>query len=274
MKNKGTIAVILTVHNRKDKTLNCLKSLHQNLHEENLEIFLTDDGCTDGTKEAVLKEFPSIKIIEGDGSLFWNRGMIAAWKAATQINPDYYLWLNDDTILFNNAIKELTDTSKLYDDNNIIVGQTCDTIDKTLITYGGRSKKRKHPLIKNDTNKPIKCDTFNGNIVLIPKNIYERIGMLDPFFHHSFGDIEYGLRALKAGISSYIAPGYLGECSRNNPIPIFQRKGKKLKERIKLLYSPLGHNPIEEFYITQKYYSLLQAIAIYIKLHINLFFKL
>lgn len=265
------IAVLMTVHNRKEKTLQCLKNLYNNSHKYSIEVYLTDDGCSDGTREAILEKFPDINIINGDGSLFWNRGMIAAWQASTQSIPDYYLWLNDDTMLFYDAINRLIDTANQFNDESIIVGQTCDLINKNMTTYGGRSKKRRHPLIENKTNKPIACDTFNGNIVLIPHKIYKKIGMLDSYFHHSFGDIEYGLRAQKAGIHNYITPGFIGECARNNPIPIFQRKGKNFFKRLELLYSPLGHNPKEEFYLTRKYYSIFRAIAIYIKLHINIF---
>ena len=57
------IAVLLTCHNRKDKTLSCLSSLfaateRYNLSKEEgknvgLDIFITDDGCTDGTADAI-----------------------------------------------------------------------------------------------------------------------------------------------------------------------------------------------------------------------------
>lgn len=50
-----TIAILLTVFNRKEKTLECLKRIYQQLNIENLklEIYLTNDGCTDGTPEAI-----------------------------------------------------------------------------------------------------------------------------------------------------------------------------------------------------------------------------
>ena len=58
-----TIAVLLTVFNRKDKTLECLKHLYvQNgigVHYD-IEVYLTDDGCTDGTPEAVNSLFPYV----------------------------------------------------------------------------------------------------------------------------------------------------------------------------------------------------------------------
>ena len=55
------VAVILTCHNRKDKTVTCLEHLFLVFDDYikkshnliGLDVFLTDDGCTDGTVETV-----------------------------------------------------------------------------------------------------------------------------------------------------------------------------------------------------------------------------
>ena len=71
-----------------------------------IEVFLVDDCSTDGTSTALQIQYPSIKIIQGDGNLYWNRGMHLAWKtAAASKEFDYFLWLNDDTLLEKNAFK-------------------------------------------------------------------------------------------------------------------------------------------------------------------------
>jgi GT2 family glycosyltransferase len=271
-----SIAVLITVHNRKEKTLACLRSLYKCVVPENhaFDVYLTDDGCTDGTAEAVRAGFPDVNIIKGDGNLFWNRGMRLAWEtAAATKDYDYYLWLNDDIVLKKNALLTLIDSSQRKNDMVIIVGTTSTTDNEDVITYGGRMKQlRGFSFVRPHNIELVKCDTFNGNIVLIPLYVYERIGMNDPFFHHSFGDIEYGLRATQNKIYSYITPTILGVCNRNNPIPMFQRKGTFLIERYRLLYSPIGFNPCESFYLNYKYRSLLYAVLLFIKLHINVLF--
>lgn len=91
-----TIAILLTVFNRKDKTIKCLEKLYEQLPIEGYEvnIYLTNDGCTDGTPEAVKKRFPQVKIVDSQGNLFWNRGMYMAWEtAAKEKDYDFYLWL-------------------------------------------------------------------------------------------------------------------------------------------------------------------------------------
>lgn len=83
-----TLAVLLTVHNRKTKTLKCLQQLYTQIPIKGyqVDVYLTDDGCTDGTPEAISQEFPQVHIIHGDGKLFWNRGMYTAWQEAAKNN--------------------------------------------------------------------------------------------------------------------------------------------------------------------------------------------
>ena len=47
--------------------MECLSRLFDQLPVEDLQIdvFLTDDGCTDGTAEAVENLFPSVQILKG-----------------------------------------------------------------------------------------------------------------------------------------------------------------------------------------------------------------
>jgi len=104
-----SIAVLLTCYNRKEKTISCLDALFKNIIPDgcSLNVFLVDDGSTDGTEDAVRNAYPQINIIKGDGSLFWNGGMRVAFEAAIKNGFDYYLWLNDDTMLNKGAVSNM-----------------------------------------------------------------------------------------------------------------------------------------------------------------------
>ena len=77
-----SIAVLMTCHNRKLKTLATLESLFKQIltSEIALNAYLVDDGSTDGTAEAVQQTYPQINIFSGDGNLFWNGGMRVAFS--------------------------------------------------------------------------------------------------------------------------------------------------------------------------------------------------
>ena len=73
-KSMTSIGVVITCYNRKEKTLASLKKLinQEDVDSLDINIYLVDDGSTDGTSEAVKKNFPQVNIIKGDGTLFWN----------------------------------------------------------------------------------------------------------------------------------------------------------------------------------------------------------
>ena len=94
------IAAVMAVHNRRDLTLACLDSLRaQQLAGGTLDVFVLDDASTDGTAAAVLERHPDVRLLRGDGQLYWNGGMRRAFGEAMAGDYDYYLWMNDDTEL-------------------------------------------------------------------------------------------------------------------------------------------------------------------------------
>ena len=256
---KTSIAAILTCYNRKDKTLKSISNLmsQQGLEEFDLAIYLVDDGSTDGTSDSVKQQFPNVNIIKGDGTLFWNGGMRVAFAKAMQVGYDYYLWLNDDTNLYKDALKRLFKTRDLAKDKDIIVTGTIIDPEGREENYGGRRQKDKlHPitfLLVEHSDIAQKSDTFNGNVVLIPKAVPNSIGNIsEEFSKQHNGDIDYGLRAKYAGFETWVAPGILGECS-SNPIEgtIFD-ESQDLKQRMKQMRTPKGVPPAKEWMIFTK----------------------
>ena len=266
-----TIAVLLTCYNRKDKTIHCLENLFS--QDVGLEFFLVDDGSTDGTRKVVAQQFPQVNIIQGTGDLFWNRGMHLAWTTATKHKDyDFYLWMNDDTNVYSGAIRELLETSESENHRSIISGPSHASDNPDWITYGGTNKQEK--VIKPNGQKQ-ECVLVNGNILLVPRYVYSVVGLNDPFFHHSTGDYDYGLRARKLGIRSFITPHVLGVCDWSKTINYsntWWHSDTPLTKRFKILYSPLGNNPILAFVYKRRHFGLMRACILFLKLHLRAFF--
>jgi len=266
-----TIAVLITCHNRKDKTIQCLTALYiqQGLNKDyKLEVFLVNDASTDGTGEAVKNQFPEVNIILGNGNLFWNRGMHLAWEtAAVTKDFDYYLWLNDDTFLENNAIQFLLH-EKFSD---AIVSGTTQSQHDQKATYGGYTNKLRKLLIPNGNYQ--KSDYCNGNCVLIPKKVFHKLGNLDPIFHHALGDFDYSLRARKKGIDILVAPEFIGYCETHASSPKWRSNSLNFIKRFKNLYTPLNGCYPPEFYIfDRRHNGLLKACMHYFSINLRCLF--
>lgn len=248
------IAAILTCFNRKEKTLKCLDSL-LTMHPD-IEVFLTDDGSTDGTGEAVTIRFPKVNIIRGDGNLYWNRGMYMAWKKALSRDYDYYLLLNDDTVLYPDFLEQLFECETEGGGECIITG-ILESEDKQVILYGGRDKNKVR-LKPSERLQPVYI--MNANVVLVPSCVVKRIGIFDPILHHDLGDHDYGLTAIENGISIYVTHRAVG-IGEDNTIKRMRKWGVGLKERIRYMQHPLASPPKINFYFRRKHFGIFHAIA-------------
>ena len=248
-------AVLLTCFNRKTNTLACLEQLFR--INKDVSVYLVDDGSTDGTADAVVVQFPQVQIISGNGNLFWNRGMHLAWQVASQKSYDYYLWLNDDVVLYENCFKELFYCSqKNY--NNAIISGIIESVEKETI-YGG-TDINKQLIEANGILNPIA--NMNGNVVLVPKDVFLKMGNLDPYFHHDLGDVDYGWRAIRKGIGVFTTRTAVACGEKNDFCRVRLNKSSFLK-RFKRLYSPLGSNPRINFYSKRRQYGIVDASVYY-----------
>jgi len=271
---KKEIAILLTSYNRREKTLQCLKLLCTNKLPKNyaITIFLVDDGSTDGTSEAIQKQFPTVQLIKGNGTLFWNQGMRLAWKTATAFkNYDFYIWLNDDTFLEENALKILfncyTEAFKQDRKEAIIVGACKTDSTKNKFSYGGRTTKG----IVIPNGKLQQCTYINGNIVLIPASVYKVLGNLSSNYTHAMGDFDYGLRALQQNINCYTTQKYIAICELNSAIAEWCNPKISLKHRWKSLHSPKGLN-IKEYTTFRKQHWKTLWVLFVVKAYLKMLF--
>lgn len=259
------VTAILTAHNRRDKTLACLESLERQVlpDECSLSVILVDDGSSDGTARAVRSRFPRVELLAGSGQLYWNGGMRLAFARAIETNPEYVLWINDDTTLYPTAVAALLATATNALDRTravIVVGCTADPVTGAT-TYGGQERASalrpsRFRLIPA-SERPQRCETFNGNCVLVSRETIARVGNLEEAFTHAMGDLDYGLRASRAGCECWIAPGHLGTCLLNDNRRGYLDPSLALTERWKHMLGPKGL-PIREWKVfTRRHCGLL-----------------
>lgn len=244
------VAVLLTCFNRKANTKACLENLYSQETPSNidLEVFLCDDGSTDGTSEMIFSNFPQVNVVKGSGKLYWCGGMNAAWKLADQTQKfDYFIWLNDDTFLLDQALIKLFEESNALDKKAILTA-ACKKPETDEFSYGGWSETGPVP----PTGLPQTVKFINGNLVLIPRAIFLEIGMVSRSYTHYLGDYDYGMRAQEAGFECYTTTEYLAECDTNE-IPYWGDPKLPLAKRWKMTHDVKGL-ALKEYLAYKKYH--------------------
>lgn len=250
--SRVVVAVALASFNRRDITLRCLETLFAQANAQNnwtISVYLTDDASVDGTSAAIRNAFPDVHLLQGTGNLFWGGGMALAMTAALATRPDFLLMLNDDVELENDAISvalaEYQAACQMAKNPmQAIVGAVTDPVSGEMSYSGFKRTHRRNPSklvrVPPDLNRLIACDTVNGNFVLLPRAITEKLGSVDATFVQQLGDIDYGYRIIRLGGGIWIARKPVGTCAVNHRSFAFRKPGLSLRAKWRAINHPLG----------------------------------
>lgn len=241
------VAAILASHNRCSQTLRCLESYYAQDVDAEVELTATlvDGGSTDCTVQAVRERFAATRVIERGADLFWAGAMAIAERAAVADDPDYVLWLNDDVRLDRSALRRLLGVATGAGNTAIAIGALRDP-STAEVTYSGVQRTGFHPLrmeLITPRDVPMSVETFNGNVVLVPRAVRRKVGAMDGALVHSAADYDYGLRAIEVGVTNLLVPGTIGICDRDGVEQPWRDGSISIRERVTLLFGPKGLPP-------------------------------
>ena len=232
---KFEVAVLVATFNRSALTRRALSDLKAEAPTNwKLRVYLADDGSTDTTVSSLADLGLDIKIISGPGDWYWARSM---YEAENSIDKKYdaILWMNDDIELFEGSLRKFEELRHVRP-KSVLVGQFSNE-GRNAISYGGLLKEGFRPMrfkLPFFLTELKTVDTFNGNLVLIPKFASEIVGKIDGKFAHAYADIDFGLRAKKLAVEMFVVPGFSGICRPN------RKESLRIWERLKRIHSPKG----------------------------------
>ena len=198
LSQKSKIFCLIPTHNRLKKLKIIINKLQAQTYK-NLQIVVIDDGCNDGTPQ-YLKTLPKkkIKILKGDGNLWWGGAMNAGIKYAlsTAKKDDYVLFLNDDVEFDKKFI--FNQISYLKKNKDIILAPMTKDIKTKKSVAGGvlinfftcsmtSAVKKKQEYF---------ADTAPARGVIFSINILKNVGYINTkFYRQGVGDLDFFLRA-------------------------------------------------------------------------------
>lgn len=212
------VVVILVNYNQNEYTLTCINSILK-CEYSNFKILLIDNGSSNTNAKKLEKELPiSDKILYKrlKNNIGYAKGTNCGLKEGLKLDPDYFLIMNNDTIIDKYALKELVNTCILYRNKVIVTGKVYHYNKPNELQIVGYEYKNKNFLTfrqlgKNqidngqfDTEK--ERDMIDDIFVLHPANIYKSIGGYSPFLWVNGVNIDMGLRAKEIGYKFIYTP--------------------------------------------------------------------
>jgi GT2 family glycosyltransferase len=204
------VAVVVPIHNGIDQTRRLLDSLRNGSYP-NLDVIVVDDGSTDGSAATLVREYPEVTIVPGDGDLWWTRATNSGVSTALARAADYVLTINNDAVMDRDAAAIMIETAREHP-RALIGAQVLHLGDPQRVWFVGADldaatadiRHRREPV---DTTEPITTGMLTGLGMLIPTRAFEETGdLFDERFPQYFADCDFSLRARSIGYELLVAP--------------------------------------------------------------------
>lgn len=266
------VFIVCAVFNDIKSTVKLLNSIEK-LTYKNIETIIIDDGSTDGTSQYIRKNFPNVKIIKGDGNLWWTgsiaKGVDYVLKNCSQ--NDYVLTINNDCTFDKNYLSKIIHFIK--NETKVIVGSLAvDSKDGNIIDAGVKIDWPNAMFIalKPDIEKrnliTNYVDTLSTKGTLYPVNVFKEIGNFDYInFPHYLSDYEFACRAKKNGYHLVILYSAIVKNDGNRTgFQLDKKNNTTLKSVFGLIFSRKSKNNIvDQVRFFWKYTPLSYKVACY-----------
>lgn len=215
------LSTIIVSFNTKDLLRQTLQSLPQ---KKDWETIVIDNNSKDGSAEMVRRDFPKVRLLKNRENLGFARANNQGLKVA---GGNYLLLLNSDTLVKKNALEYLIRFMERNPQIGIASGQLLNP-DGTIQPQGGHLPRLTNiafwmlflddlPLIGkflwpyhvNDRTfflKARRTGWVGGTAMMLKKSVIDAIGYLNEDIFMYAEDVEYCLRAKKAGFAVAVIP--------------------------------------------------------------------
>lgn len=208
------VAIILVNYNGADDTIDCIKSLSE-IKDIEYEIVVVDNCSTDNSVD-ILKKYQEIytfTLLQAEFNNGFSSGNNIGIEYAK--NADYYLLLNNDTVVKPDFLKKLIEEFQKNPKCGATISKILYYSQPDTIWYAGGSFNPKtarsehyHFNEKNDINDalPKKVTFASGCCLCVSKELIERIGLLNEDFFLYEEDAEFCYRITEAGFEIIYVP--------------------------------------------------------------------
>ena len=213
--SQPSICIILINWNNASDTIDCLRSLTAVTYQ-NFEIVVVDNGSTDGSVQKIKSNFPDVPLLQTGENLGFVGGNNFVISHPQYQHYDGFLLLNNDTLVSPEFLTILVQSFQ-RDQEVGIIGPSIYYHDapETIWSAGGKINWRTGLTTMMNIgeknfgqmgSEPRQVDFVTGCALLIKRSVVNQIGFLDPRFFAYYEEIEWCVRARRAGFKVLHVP--------------------------------------------------------------------
>ncbi len=215
------VSVCIANWNCKDYLYACLLSLRDSAKEVAQEVIVVDNDSQDGAADMAVRDFPEVKLIRNQANLGFAR---ASNQAAAVARGRYVFFLNNDTLVLPRTLRELIDYADEHPDVGMVGPRLRDGSGGLQISYRRKptvvAMLHRTALLRWTQVFKLAYDGYRrktfgsmetcevevllGAAVLMPRELFHRVGRWDEDFRFGVEDVELSSRVGKKSKLIYL----------------------------------------------------------------------
>jgi GT2 family glycosyltransferase len=234
-----SLSIVIVNYNTERLLRSCLESVYAGANGTPMDIWVVDNNSRDGSVPMLKSMFPVVKVIVNPTNVGFSRANNAA---ISQSRSDYVLLLNPDTLIIEDAIERMV---KFMNEHPEVGIAGCKVLnrDGTLqlacrrsiptpkvafyrLTglsrlFPGNKTIARYNMTYQSPQQTHEVDAVSGAFLMIRRQVVEEIGLLDERFFMYGEELDWCLRAKRAGWTVAYYPHaqiihYKGESTKYN----------------------------------------------------------
>jgi GT2 family glycosyltransferase len=223
MSAKTDLSIIIVNYNTHQLLKQCLTSIFESATHFDYEVIVVDNASSDGSPKMVINEFSQVVLIENRT----NQGLSRANNAGAKMgHGKYLLFLNPDTVVLKGSLEEMVHFMQSHQDAGVLGPKllypdgTLQLSCRRFYTLGTilgrrtflgkispiRKKVNQHLMQEWDHSTVREVDWVLGACLMIPDDLFHRIGCFDEKYRMYFEDVDLCFRIKQQGYKTYYLP--------------------------------------------------------------------
>ena len=200
--------------NATEETLACLESLGSS-DWPRLTTIVVDNASRDDIAPALERVFPDAILIRNEANLGFAGGMNSGIRRALELEADFVLLLNNDTLVAPTMVRLLVQTAEEHPDAGIVSPlEFFRDAPETIASAGRRCDLRRAyqgpPLHMGERDAgqfhgAREVDTPSGTAMLVPAQVVREVGLLDETLYLYIEDVDWAMRIKETGRRVYVS---------------------------------------------------------------------